>query len=399
LARLRAALSQALLPHVIERRFALLFVAFLALGYIVRPNPLWAGLFFYASLLPAMLLLLWRDASARTVLRDRLVLLCLALMGWYWATLFWGYDQPPRRVQGYAVGIPLNAAFVLCCVLFFARAEEAWLRRLLAALVIAAALNATFSIGSHVALGLHHVQGARLAGWAETRHPILGAGVMGVGLQAACLLALLLRNRRWAVLALAAGGLCALAFIIVTGSRGPVLAIAAFLLVFGLVVTGWRGALAGAAMLGVAVVAILVLFGPDWVLHQLNRPSHRLPIWEVTLARIAERPLLGHGVANHAIFGDPYFTFPHSLYLSALYYGGAIGAALLLAILAGALRRAATLADRRWRAFALAALASPMVFGLTDLGQPAVGPSELWYVLWLPVGAAIGLAMRKAAPG
>jgi O-antigen ligase len=394
-----ARLSGQLMPDVIERRFLWLFVAFLALGYLVRPNPLWAALFFYASLVPAMLLLLWRDASARAVLRDPLVQLCLALMGWYWASLLWGHDQPPRRVQGYAVGIPFNAGFVLCCVLFFARAEEAWLRRLLAALAVAAALNAVFSIGSHLALGLHRVEGARLAGWAETRHAILGAGVMGLGLQAACFLALLLRDRRWVVLSLAAVGLCALAFILITGSRGPVLATAAFLLVFGLAVTGWRGVLAGAVLLGAALVAVFVLFGPDWVLHQLNRPSHRLPIWEVALARIAERPLLGHGVANHAIFGDPYFTFPHSLYLSALYYGGVVGAALLLAILCGALRRAALLADRRWRAFALASLASPMVFGLTDLGQPAVGPSELWYVLWLPVGAAIGLAMRKASPG
>src|SRR3546814_13098494 len=58
-----------------------------------------------------------------------------------------------------------------------------------------------------------------------------------------------------------------------------------------------------------------------------------------TLFRSIDNPLLGHVVANESIFANS-FSFPHSLYFSALYYGGILGILVLISFMAVLLIRA-----------------------------------------------------------
>jgi hypothetical protein len=98
----------------------------------------------------------------------------------------------------------------------------------------------------------------------------------------------------------------------------------------------------------------------------------------------------------HLQMGDVLATFPHDLYLSLLYYSGAIGLLLFLAlaaVLAARLLRAWD-ADAPW----LAALGIAVLLGgLTDLGQVTKGPGPMWLILWIPVGLMIGWWQSHAA--
>jgi O-antigen ligase len=390
-ARLGPGLQAALFPAA--------FLWFLAGGYLLRPNPLWAMVGFYLVLMPATFYALWRAPGARQVLRDPGVLLALAAVAWFGLSLLWGENQPPRWIRHYVIGVPTNALFLAGAILFFALAEERWLRRLLLVVAMALALNAALSFALFFGTGhsLVAAGGARMPGWAETRHPILGAGVACIGVIAAAQLLALAERRRERLAAIAAMALGIL-FVLATGSRGPVLALLLGLGVFGAFRMGWRGVAALGIGLAVLALGVLAVAGPDWVIGHLQRPSFRDVIWRVALERWwTERPLFGHGIANASTFGfagGQNSPHPHGLIVSVLFYGGAVGLLLVLGAFAlGALR---SLGLGAWRAYALAGLSFGLIFGITDIGQPVRPPAEHWYVLWLPLGTALGLGLRGA---
>ena len=92
-------------------------------------------------------------------------------------------------------------------------------------------------------------------------------------------------------------------------------------------------------------------------------------------------------------------TFPHDLYLSVLFYSGAVGCVLFAALLAwcaACLGRVRGGQDWLWVVSLWIAM---LIAGLTDLGQITKGPSSLWFIFWLPVGLAItGKQKRHKKP-
>ena len=121
--------------------------------------------------------------------------------------------------------------------------------------------------------------------------------------------------------------------------------------------------------------------------------SHRFEVWHYTLGLIRDRPLFGHGLAAnlHFVVGagpKDALTFPHDLYLSLLFYSGAVGLLLFAAmamLLSWRLLRAMRRPDAEW-AWLSALWLNVLVVGLTDLGQITKGPGPIWFIVWLPVG-------------
>jgi O-antigen ligase len=251
-------------------------------------------------------------------------------------------------------------------------------------------VNAVISIVVFVGAGMTQ---PRMVGWAESGHPILGAAV--IGNCALFALARGLAETRYRVVLYFATALL-LAFIVLTGSRGPLGAV----LAAGLVLfagRSWRWLLVALLSAGLAIL-LLHLAAPAALDHLANDllargTSHRLDIWHYTLARIAERPWFGWGQA--AYLDMPEFTFPHSLYLSVLFYSGGVGFGLLLALIVGisvGLFRKPDVADRR---LLLALWVNALLAGITDLGQVANGPGPLWYIFWLPIVLNIDVLGRS----
>jgi O-antigen ligase len=127
--------------------------------------------------------------------------------------------------------------------------------------------------------------------------------------------------------------------------------------------------------------------------------SHRLDIWSDTFGAIAQRPWFGHGLGAqmHLAIGGQDITFPHDLYLSLLYYSGAVGL-LVFGALACVL---AVRLVRRWDGetpWLVAMGIAVLVGGLTDLGQVTKGPGPMWLILWVPVGFILGWWRSAARP-
>jgi O-antigen ligase len=358
------------------------FLAFLAACFAL-PTEAAFSLVFYVTVLPVAWSKSGRAASSPAEW------LAFALIVWSGLTLLWG-EGDSRRTMAFALATACTLVFFLAQRAVLADASS---RRQVATLLVwAGAANAVWSIGRGIVL---HSIAPQLLGWGVTHHPILGASVMSV-----CMLTALIRvaseaRLRWVN---TAAFTVMAAFILLTESRGPLLAASLGTLVIGLG-GPWR------RRTGFCIMTLCILLMREplaWRQHQIGiltaRGMHQRPeIWLRTLALIRERPLFGHGLA--ANLDLPGVTFPHDLALGVLFYSGAIGFALFAALIIGVTRllfRIVPLADRVW----LAGLwVSALVSGLTDLGQITKGPGALWLIFWLPAGLILAYPTRiRPAP-
>lgn len=238
--------------------------------------------------------------------------------------------------------------------------------------------------------------GARFTGFGLTDHPIIGSTLYGFALLLAAF-ELLPRAAalRWRIAWLAVIALCA-AFMLLSGSRGPLLALIAALTV-GFVMADRRMALVVAALV-VAGTGAGALFGlyPIEIIYQRAESGH-FEIWPQTLAAIAERPWLGHGSLAliefelHNYDYDPGRS-PHNLLLANQFYGGLPATLLLGALLLVVVRQG-------WRAqcegypIYLILLVFGLVASLFDTRSLVQNLGREWVTLWLPIAL---LAARES---
>lgn len=359
----------------------------LAASFVLRPSPVWA-LTFYLGVLPATLHRLWRGADFPW--GGRLILLVGLLILWSGLTLLWGENPGGGRVGKFAFDTVCTAIF-FCAVFVSAREDSCTIRNIMTVLIVAAAANAALSIMLFLIPFLPDLppHGARLTGWAETRHSILGALVIGVGYLAA--LDRVVRERRFRFLNLLACLVC-LAFVVLTGSRGPFFSVLVATIV--VMLGSMRQVVAAMVGIGIAGAAVVALV-PQVVLSLATRPSYRMEIWKFTLGRVAERPWTGHGLAAYLGLSSK-FTFPHSLYFSTLFYSGIVGLALLLTVIAWVTWGLVKITRATKQPLLLAIWVLALCGGLTDLGQVTEGPGPLWIFFWLPLALACAVLSGAA---
>jgi O-antigen ligase len=341
------------------------------------------SLVFYVCAMPLAVL------SATWTAKPAGVWLALALILWSGLTLLWGEDDGGRSLR-FLLGVAASAAFVLA--LSDVLAERAERRRLATVLVCAGAANAAFVLVLNEP-GL--MRGERILGWGVTRHPILGGSVMAV----ACITALS-RSVDFGGKAAtklfygAASGIMA-CFVIAMQSRGALLGLAGG----GILIAARRVRMRSLAAMAAGVVLLGFALAAGRMRELLTMvvargTSHRLDIWAHTLPLIEARPLFGHGLAANLPVSPT--GFPHSLYLSLLFYSGAVGLSLFGALAAlvtlRLLRTAAP--ERDWVA---GLWVNALLAGLTDFGQITKGPGPLWFILWLPMLLALALPVSPRA--
>lgn len=364
-----------------ERLLAELLLLFLPLGLVVAPEPIWADLFFL-FLLPLSLWLAWRSRGAiRLRALPPHLWAATALIGWFVLSLAWDATSQARP-RALLVWLLCGVSTLVFVHALAACARQAEFReRLTRALVLFAPINAAIAIARlpfHWSRWVSDV--IRMEGWAETRAPILGAAIMSVLL----LLALSRAARRGGAWRWGPIGLMA-AFVLLTGSRGPALALALALLVL----LGWGhprllGLLLAAGALGLLAGLALdqPLLSHLWQTQMQRGDSHRFAIWAESWQAILRSPWIGHGPGFR--FDDPAESFPHNLLLSTWLYTGVVGVALLAAYFALVLRECGRLPTRPERALGVALVVLVLGCGATDIAQVIKGPGPLWYVIWLP---------------
>jgi O-antigen ligase len=332
-------------------------------------------------------------ACPRAPPRDVAGWLAVALILWSGLTLLWGADER-HRTPRFALGAAATLAFVFATSM--CAHDAAWRRRLGTVLIVLGGLSAAacvvrFLVDPPFTLP---TDTPRLRGWGVTVHPVLGASVLAVAMLTALHRATEGVPRRGAYLLAAA---IMAADILLTKSRGPIVAAGLGSLFLCMAVGWWR-----AAAVGLAAVALAWSLAPASLragLERVGEPS-RLAIWRDSLGEIAVKPLLGHGLAaNLRPVPGLYASFPHDFYLSLLFYSGVPGL-LLFAALAAVLGRRLWLARGAAEATWLAALGlNALVAGLTDFGQVTKGPGPLWFILWLPVCLTVGAYPVRSSRG
>jgi O-antigen ligase len=370
-------------------------LAFLGFGFIVAPEPTWAA-WFYVAVMPFGAWRLWR--GWRPDWTDPRLMLLVGIIAWSTLTLLWA-DQPgpPVARQWLWVWNGLcTGTFLLSVVELSERSER--VRNVVIRIIVAcAAANAVFSI---VRFYFHPTESGRLEGWAETRNAILGASIMGT----CTMLALgqwVGRGRFWPIWA--APIPLFMFFIWLTDSRGPLIAVLLASLVF---LPRWRlRTYAWMCLVVLAAVSLIAIWQHAWladvIAHMLERgTSYRLEIWREALTEIVRRPLLGHGPTAGLHIDGGFGHHPHNLYLSAWYYSGGVGLALLLAALVLLARGIAHLprsvARRPENLTCVGLLLHAVLSGMTDLSQIIKGPGELWYIIWFPL-AFVAAVLRDPA--
>ena len=198
----------------------------------------------------------------------------------------------------------------------------------------------------------------------------------------------------------AASATAMIAAVALTGARTGWLALAVG---FGVLVLAHRTPnrfWAWAALWVAAIFALLAVLvwhegAREWLLPR--GASYRLLIWEQVLAQALEAPWFGNGLLadDNLSTPDGVFLHPHSVYLSLFHQGGLVGLGLFAALI-GATAVALSRQLRRPDAcLALALLAAGAVVALLDGHQLIHKVGVVWWLFWLPVATAIGLAARK----
>ncbi len=370
---------------------------FLGGGFIIAPEPTWAA-WFYVLVMPFGGWIVWR--GWRPDWRDPRLMLLGGLIVWSTMTLLWAdTPRPPPARQFLWVWNGLCTLTFLLTVTALAEQSARIRDRITIVIAGCAALNAVWSIAAFL---LRQGGWDRLEGWAETRNAILGASIMGVATMLA--LGRALRGGRWWPAWIVAAMLF-LGFIVLTDSRGPMLSVA-LAAVFLLPRASWQRYLA-VALAGAVAIAGLAFFQHNPIAalaeHTIDRgTSNRLEIWQAAIEQIMRRPILGHGLTASLRVQGEFGHHPHDLYLSAWFYSGAIGLALLLVALAWLGRdvlRMPAGALHQWaeRRTCLALLAHLVLSGATDLSQITKGPAELWYIVWFPLAYVLA-ALRDPVP-
>jgi O-antigen ligase len=352
-------------------------------GFLIRPSPVWAMLF-YLTVLPVCGL---RMARRDLWPSDAGGIVGVILIAWFTLATAWdvaaGSDIRPH-VFWIWNGLCTLAMFVASRAAFGKPGRDR--ERLITTLIAGASINTAIVF---VRTAFTGIADGRLGGWAETRHPILGASMLGTCAVLAASRVLAGRRARFEAITL----LACLVFIVLTGSRGPLLAITVSL---GLLTALLQPRLLiSVIVIGLFLVAMAEFADPGLLAHAWARLlergwSSRLDIWQLALEEIARRPILGYGPSSRLDRATD--NFPHDLFLSTIFYSGAIGLLLLLLLLALAAWAAYRQRDRVRRATGLVLLVHLVLSGLTDLSQVTKGPGPLWYIIWIPIILALGSA-------
>lgn len=269
--------------------------------------------------------------------------------------------------------------FVLFCgVALIALESPQTLTRVLRLSAIGASLSALVSLFIFFQDGLE----TRLPGYGALYNPLLTSHVYGM-FAAATIAFLVSAPKARMVWSLALIAL--LALLLATGSRTPLIGVAAVL--------GWlvvnrhnRQALLVALVVAVGAAALALVMPDDLFERGL---SYRPELWQQTWSQISARIWFGHGHGHPIALPieslDMEFTDPHNMTLAVFFSGGLVGLALWLTMFGVALVYG-------WKNRAddfVLAVSAMIVFGftasMTEGGSFISRPKEHWFLLWIPL--------------
>ncbi|MDT3670431.1 MAG: O-antigen ligase family protein [Aromatoleum sp.] len=365
---------------------------------VLLTGMVWSGersiyhqLFYALIAAPALVLAATRRELLPALARSPVFVAFVAFASYFALSVAW---TDAERSAGSLLKRPLYVLMLFVACIELGRLLPDRLALVVRAAACGAAASATILLVEH--LRMQPFASARLVGHGALINPLLTSHVFGF-FAALWIGHWISAPLRWTPLHLFAVALLG-GLIVATGSRTPLVALAATVLWLAALVRGPRGLIACAAL--VAIAGSVALAWPD-VIAQRGL-SYRPQIWADALRQISEHPVVGHGF-EHPLrihVGDLGYALwdPHNMTLGVLYQGGAIGLVLWVALYGAAFVAA-------WRGRASRAVlvcSAPLVYGLvagmTEGGSFLSRPNEHWFLIWIPLALVAAFTVRSESP-
>ncbi|WP_211828564.1 O-antigen ligase family protein [Kistimonas asteriae] len=314
-----------------------------------------------------------------------------------WAALSWFWSDTETELND----LLKRCLYVLLYVYAIVQcAKDAYkLEKLLLLATLVITISAAFALINHYIIQDHQLAyrsyrlfSMGIGKYGDFKHPI-NAGIF-YGVYAVYLFTWL-ATRAKTKLAMTAAiiGISVLSFyVLMTWSRGPIIALITSFAVISIVI---RNSKTNIALL---VGALGVLFVAVNYGHALLSPkifdtgmNNRTNIWQAVIELIRQSPLVGYGFEHQTNIwiGNWLVPHAHNLPLQMVLNYGLVGITLLIAMAVGML-----LAIKRFWGNPLAKYAfALMLFGsvsmVSDVYSLINRPGEFWLITWLPLGLAI----------
>lgn len=339
--------------------------------------------------------MLWHVRSWSDVFSCPMVWPILLLLIYLPLTSFWSESFSWRDFASQMTRALLTFSFVVAYAECQLRGLlQSWLHR---ALAVAGAGVALLCI---LLFFVDPPEDGRLNGLGQLDTQVVAGLVFGVS--ALAVIHAALTDRRWPLALYAFLSLPLIAAVILTGSRGALVALSyGMVVLFGChFVHQQRVLVVGLSLVAVCILGAIGLgwWSPEW--REVFFPrgdSFRLLIWSETLARVADSPLIGLGIlsVDDIEVENVVFHHPHNLYLSVLAQSGIVGLVLFLWMLIRVIRELFRMLKEPDAKFALAVLGLALPAYMLDGHELLDKVSDTWFLIWLPAAIALGLRWHR----
>ncbi|MCG6203340.1 O-antigen ligase family protein [Rhodopseudomonas sp. HC1] len=375
-----------------------LFILSLCLVYVM--HSIWsARTVLWFLVVPAMLLSAVPYRNLLPIVKSWVFVACACFLGLILATSVLGGGTPAQMLL---LNLRYTAA-VLAFVLITAhlvRNDGDFLRLLFLVLAPVAALTAVRDVASFTGLSLETLMSTRLEG-VKGLTVYYNSNVIGMMYAMPCVGAAAIMTSRslklWQHAMLAVAILVLLGAILLTGSRGSLIAAGVGI---GVSVLFSEHRRLKVALIALAVVAVAVIVLAPFKSELLQRrDSLRLSLWPVYLQLAMAKPWLGYGLAF-----DTQRTLPdgnvvmnaHNIVLCALVRGGVLTALALIGIALASGISGLKAWRRSGEVAALALLATCLTASSVDYEIIPTDLGYLYFLFWLPVGVCLGAGLAAA---
>lgn len=310
-------------------------------------------------------------------------------------------DGLPAKLLGNELRYSVAVLAFVAIVAYFASGERDFLRLLFLFLAPAAAIAAMRDIGWFTGGSLQAMLSTRLQG-TQGLSVYYNSNVVGLVYAMPCVGAVAMmatrRLRAWQYALLFVSSLMLLVAVLLTGSRGSLLAAIAGIGVAVLLSANWRVIAAIAALVGIAAVGALLTPLAGGLMER--RDSLRFELWPVYIHMVTLKPWLGYGLlfdTKVTLPGGEEVMNAHNIYLCAAVRGGIACAVSLVAIVLAALWSGFRAFCNTRDVTGLSLLAACLTASAVDYEIVPTDLAYLYILFWLPVAVCLGtsLAARR----
>ena len=373
-------------PRSIGLRLTLLEISFLIfiVGFFLMPYIKWQNNFFYIFLLAPYLIMINRN-TFKMLCRSRIFLLSLLFIMYLLATLIWGHKGNSSDYMH--IFIRSLSVLVFYALTMELSLSDKWFMDRVFTIMIWASL-----LGTLIYIFVFHY---------PFRYPPMRLNDIGVlrnAIQAGSTFGMILiilyysvlgEKRFWANSLYILSFVSLLAIVLLTQSRGPLMALFLAFLVGSFMSRDSKMLI---ILLCMALGVVLFLSSGEGFLYDMiitRGTSNRLYIFQCVIDKIQEKFILGHGILlkfSCVLSNGTVIPHPHNLYLSIWLYGGLVGLSLLILLLAKGLWQGYLYFIRERNCMYVVWIIYTSICVFTGNHNVIISPHPIYLFFWMPFG-------------